>query len=1016
MRMKKLYTILLVVILMVTSFNFSAFAAETGQPTAQAPDGSSIAISGANRTIAAADEMILFTRDNASGQTDTNPYTAAAVADYMDGNYVITAVTARTGAIDIPVNGFVLFGHGTSEQWILEHLHAGDEVAIQGATLPEPITGAQLQLENGAKIPIDLIDLERESEKIAIYTSQYGNATKPFSNDTAEYIVVNDVVAAKQTDGTKGTYIPANGYVVSASGSVKLQLESLETGQIVRPLNVEIPVLPAKYLTIRGTTVPIDDINGSRDANEVVLYQPNFSLVTMTNEWGLELTVIDSKVTKIVGITQDPNDPTRYLPNNSDIPSNGYVVSIQAGSPYYGQLNGTAAVGDTVQVMLNNGSLYQASKNLFDAYNPKTREDNPAGWDDLSNQPFPGLRGANQLIIYDESYGAATGTNPWGSEVIVNSDGKVISNGGNNSAIPQGGYVLSGHGSKAAWLVNNAQIGSTVIIERNTKTVLLLFTPQSYLDKAQISIDAIEKGLAQSKSMFMDVPYEEIRQKINEAKQVYIEAEAHYTRGGIDGLFEILNRLDALVTDARYMNYESRKVENRGLWLRPKETSLAEVRDHLLKIKNLNINSIYLETWWDGYTIFPTDNPLTELNPIYNGFNVLQAYLEEGKKLDIDIHAWVENFFVGGNKPGPVLLKHPEWTIMSRQGEPYEFDRVNNFKYYFINPALPEARDFVSSVYKELLSNYDVAGLHLDYTRYPGSGDYSNDFGYETYTRGLFKEKYNADPLELHPGDDLWEQWLQFRTDIINTWVDRIVEEAREIKPGVSITAAVWPNYESAPALMGQEAKHWVEKSYIDNLFHMSYVPDAFLLVADAEKSIAIANHKSLVTSGVGTFNGLSKEELIHQIDSVNRMPVSGSAIFEFESLFSVGYDKLLKLGLYRNPAMVPNFNKMDSYKAILDEMIRKINSIYVPFGGMSEKTADKFSKELNKAVQALNSEKITSDGKKTKIKELGDNIGKLVKTMEKDETLNIEVKNRLLADLKLASDMINVYSSRIDQ
>ncbi|MGO4376344.1 family 10 glycosylhydrolase, partial [Paenibacillus sp. MCAF20] len=153
--------------------------------------------------------------------------------------------------------------------------------------------------------------------------------------------------------------------------------------------------------------------------------------------------------------------------------------------------------------------------------------------------------------------------------------------------------------------------------------------------------------------------------------------------------------------------------------------------------------------------------PLAAQNPIYAGFDVLQAYLDEAKKSCFEVHAWVENFLVGvGDMAGPIRSMKPEWSMISRQGNDYQDVPLYNTQYYFLNPVQPEVRDFVSAIYKELLQSYNVDGLHLDYIRYPDAGDYTNDFGYDPYTRNLFKQKHGVDPLDLHPDDELWSAWV----------------------------------------------------------------------------------------------------------------------------------------------------------------------------------------------------------------------------------------------------------------
>ena len=71
------------------------------------------------------------------------------------------------------------------------------------------------------------------------------------------------------------------------------------------------------------------------------------------------------------------------------------------------------------------------------------------------------------LVIYTPDHGATTGTNEWGYEVVIE-DNKAVKFNKGNSAIPQNGFVLSGHdegeGGKnmGTWIQENIKIGDYV--------------------------------------------------------------------------------------------------------------------------------------------------------------------------------------------------------------------------------------------------------------------------------------------------------------------------------------------------------------------------------------------------------------------------------------------------------------------------------------------------------------------------------------------------------------------------
>lgn len=94
-------------------------------------------------------------------------------------------------------------------------------------------------------------------------------------------------------------------------------------------------------------------------------------------------------------------------------------------------------------------------------------------------------RETGTLILYNSEFGLSTGTNPWGHEVTVDETGQVIKVGGNNSEIPVGGFVLSGHNAqteneeteKKTFLMENVKLGDYILFSSNTMSILISDKP-----------------------------------------------------------------------------------------------------------------------------------------------------------------------------------------------------------------------------------------------------------------------------------------------------------------------------------------------------------------------------------------------------------------------------------------------------------------------------------------------------------------------------------------------------------
>ena len=109
------------------------------------------------------------------------------------------------------------------------------------------------------------------------------------------------------------------------------------------------------------------------------------------------------------------------------------------------------------------------------------------------------------------------------------------------------------------------------------------------------------------------------------------------------------------------------------------------------------------------------------------GFDPLEVACRESKRHGIKLHAWI-NTMPAWRGMGPpqdrthIAHRRPDWIVTGRDGRRQPF----NDHYVALNPCLPEVRDYVASVVRDIVSRYEVDGLHLDYVRFI-EGDWSFD-------------------------------------------------------------------------------------------------------------------------------------------------------------------------------------------------------------------------------------------------------------------------------------------------
>jgi len=89
----------------------------------------------------------------------------------------------------------------------------------------------------------------------------------------------------------------------------------------------------------------------------------------------------------------------------------------------------------------------------------------------------------------------------------------------------------------------------------------------------------------------------------------------------------------------------------------------------------------------------------------------LQWMVAECHRRGMELHAWINPYRAKTKTPhanasNHVVSQHPEWC--------FEYDGLT-----LLNPALKQSRDYICEVVRDIVSRYDVDGLHIDDYFYP---------------------------------------------------------------------------------------------------------------------------------------------------------------------------------------------------------------------------------------------------------------------------------------------------------
>lgn len=338
-----------------------------------------------------------------------------------------------------------------------------------------------------------------------------------------------------------------------------------------------------------------------------------------------------------------------------------------------------------------------------------------------------------------------------------------------------------------------------------------------------------------------------------------------------------------------------------SLWVVRHNIATSGQIDELLKTaKRTGIKNLFVQVRGRGDAYYNSSFEPSAID-VPEGFDPLKYLIEKTKGTDIRIHAWVNISFVLNPENYPpdtrhILAKHPEWVTYDYKGRPmtdYSEAEIkeNLLEGYCLDPAIPEVKEFTRIIIKDIISKYQVDGIHLDFIRYPYSGfnsyynRYLSDFGYNPIARKIFKSKHGIDPLNINPFKDSRGKKLfdRFRVEQINDIVKIINDTVKNHNPYLSTSAAVMPRYDWGKRVYFQDWPSWLEKNIIDFVCVMSYTADMNTFNSFINSAIN-TNMKHRILMGVRIDHDKTPLSIARdQIQAVYDNEFRGFIIFSFE-------------------------------------------------------------------------------------------------------------------------------------
>ncbi len=330
----------------------------------------------------------------------------------------------------------------------------------------------------------------------------------------------------------------------------------------------------------------------------------------------------------------------------------------------------------------------------------------------------------------------------------------------------------------------------------------------------------------------------------------------------------------------------------RAIWVtRYDYTTADHVKRIIADCDDAGFNTVLFQVRGNGTAFYDSNlEPWAdELGGTDPGYDPLALACAEAHARGMDLHAWVNVMPAWRGRTPPTKAEqlynqHPEWFWYAADGQR---QALTSF-YVSLNPCLPEVRDYLVAVFEDLVSRYEIDGLHMDYIRFPnerperGAADLP-DFPRDARTLALYKQDTGKTP------DEDIEAWNKWRTAQVSRLVADIHDMMRRAKADAALSASVGSVRENALRHF-QDGRRWMDEGDLDFAILMNYTDSPEEFAQRIEPWLADRPDVPVVPGlWFGRHQGKPVEEAtdaVQQQIDIAREQTGNFCIFAYASLF----------------------------------------------------------------------------------------------------------------------------------
>ncbi len=312
--------------------------------------------------------------------------------------------------------------------------------------------------------------------------------------------------------------------------------------------------------------------------------------------------------------------------------------------------------------------------------------------------------------------------------------------------------------------------------------------------------------------------------------------------------------------------------EIRGVWV--SDTARLNWDDATSLLRRSGFNAMYVNFATGGGAFYPDSGVLPHISGM--SAREFEHGIQLAHKRGIAVHAKLPVMFML-RSPSRFQRKMIAANRVMRgpNGKP-----VLQAGYTWLCPSQKANHDLMVACVREIVKRYPVDGVQFDYIRFN-----EQPSCFCANCRRSF-EQWQGKSVKHWPDDVLdgpsTRRFIEWKQLIVNQWVHDLGDAARTLRPGITVSAAVFHDLDRAREEMAQNWRYWLEHGWLDYACTMTYMTDLREFEARVHQQETWARHRQLVV-GIGSWKLGSQAALLAQINVARELGAAGFVLFSYD-------------------------------------------------------------------------------------------------------------------------------------